>query len=1142
MHAYVILSKGGAPAERSLLLNYTGGRFSTMRKSFLNGHFLVFFSSVIVLTAGMLSTIASGVLTSRGSPVDVPNVPIQSTKSLGLVSDITSLQTFLAASGYAAASASARNLTDPPFILGSWAVAQFVVPPPTGAGTNGTIIVPTTGIQTMSNCGPAFSQSATLANGQWTLQATWHSCTISLTTPAQGSEDLFGVEPVPSCTENQQQSPSFQPVLFWFLSGDTQGLSMTFCQPSGIAYNVLAEADLSTGLLTSVSVVDNNVAQNNFTGPPFNGQVLNGVYFGQTNDRFVNARSVAVQTALPDAIYRATRGFPGGLGAMIAQDNGADLTDLTNKTYTQFLSFAAQQSYFFDSVTTINSSQRNWELRLWVYPIAAHSFAAALVLIGLIAAWVHTMHMKARRNVYLSCDPSTMAATLSMTSESGFPRLLKAGDEDAAMGRSLKGLRFGISRRTWQVVAEGEEEGTLSFGIGSAGAGQTRDVRLSSLGSSMGTPTPGSTQTVFDAGDHQGLLAGAAPYGRRESHVDPFTTPGASRSHSLWLRIAQRSIQENDLVWPAWALPLPAIPASTIEDLLLRALRFPSLVCKYYDEIEIRDTFEGVIQRPWDSPMWLHLIRGRWLLLQLSDFTLELWDLDEVEYTHPAATFVGLEGFVNGVVHTEEVDGVEIILSTSLFRAYKFSPDLPFRKEMRAVQPALIPTDCFHGYSSVKARKGRLLAFAGSAGDPLRACIMYESTHRNVELAFGNQVFEYQRTLDICMREDVLFVARHRNMELYLSTDVKHALEISGTTDRGVSPFQSFSYPGEPLLHSPQFHSATPVYFNAPDGSVALAHFVDDEWQAIVVSPQLHSSNPKHRDYKIENVHSIGSAPGALYGTRTGENGYRCTALFGSCLTLHYGKPWDVQQSPAPGAGFSERGPNRSHTLVSWKIPDSEIDLPRPNCVAIDEAVGICIAGMGSGRIWIGDAVPGAKPKRFDLAPLPGRMPHPDPRWPLLPPSYFWDTFHPGPLSPSDPVDEVVPGWSTAVDHYWPWRNNPEAYGGILWFVEHFMGIPGPARSCLFRAKALFEKSGPFGLPILEEFVDVNGRIFRINTDTEWITVRRFVDGITIEDIIDCLKDNRVHQLTSHDEDWMSDYMAIYQHMHWYRIFRHPKS
>ncbi|KAG8935173.1 hypothetical protein FRC01_007406 [Tulasnella sp. 417] len=613
-----------------------------------------------------------------------------------------------------------------------------------------------------------------------------------------------------------------------------------------------------------------------------------------------------------------------------------------------------------------------------------------------------------------------------------------------------------------------------------------------------------------------------------------------TKSHKVWAGVAARLKDNKDLVWPSWALPVAAIPASTLEDLVVRATRLSSLVNSHDWQIDTREAFEAVIQRPWDSPIWLYLIRGRWLLVQSSDYLLELWDLDAAEYTQPAATYVGLEGFVNGVVLAEGTNGVEITLSTTLFNTYKFAPDLPYRKEVRNFQPALTPIDSFHGYSSVKARKGRLLAFAESNGDPLRACIMDESTRCNVELSFRSQVFECQRTLDICMRDDIFFVARHRNMELYLYNDLRRALEMGGTTDRAVSPFQSFSYPGDLLPYNPQFHSTTPAYFDVPDGSVALAHFYDDDWQAIVVSPQLRSPNPKHRDYKIENVHAIGSAMGPLYAMGTGENGYRCTALCGSRLTLHYGKPRDFEPSPAPGAGFQELGPDRSHTLVSWELPDFKIDLPRPDCIAIDEAVGICVAGMGSGRIWIGDAIPREEPKKFDLVPLPGKTPHPDPRWPLLPPSYFWDTFYPGVLSQSDPIDEVAPGWSTAVDHYWPWRNNPKAYGGLLWFVEHFMGIPGPARSCHFCTKAFFKPSGT--LPNLTEYVDVNGRIFRITTNAEWVTVQRLIDGTTIEDVITRLKDSRPRLPIIHDEDWMADYMAIHQHMTWYRRSRHPKS
>ncbi|KIO32620.1 hypothetical protein M407DRAFT_18386 [Tulasnella calospora MUT 4182] len=139
-----------------------------------------------------------------------------------------------------------------------------------------------------------------------------------------------------------------------------------------------------------------------------------------------------------------------------------------------------------------------------------------------------------------------------------------------------------------------------------------------------------------------------------------------TKTHSLWIKVAQRLIKERDLVWPSWALPLTAIPASTLEDLVVRATRLSSLVNRHDWKIDTRKTFEGVIQRPWDSPMWLHLVRGRWLLVQLSDFTLELWDLDEAEITHPAATYVGLEGLVNGVVLVERTNGVEITLNPIL--------------------------------------------------------------------------------------------------------------------------------------------------------------------------------------------------------------------------------------------------------------------------------------------------------------------------------------------------------------------------------------------------------------------------------------------------------------------------------------------
>ncbi|KAG8978616.1 hypothetical protein FRC05_009888 [Tulasnella sp. 425] len=472
-------------------------------------------------------------------------------------------------------------------------------------------------------------------------------------------------------------------------------------------------------------------------------------------------------------------------------------------------------------------------------------------------------------------------------------------------------------------------------------------------------------------------------------------------------------------------------------------------------EIEERKSFEAVIQRPWDSPIWLDLVRGRWLLLQSVEFTVELWDLDAAEYYQPIATYVGLKGVINGAVHVEGTNGLEITLSTTPFAVYKFAPDLPYRSEVRAVEPTLTLFNSFQGYSSVKARRGQLLAFAESGGDRLRACIMDETTRSNVELSFGSEVMK---------------------------------------------------------------------------------------WQAVLVTPQADLRDPTQRGYKIDNVSALGFGIEPIYGIRTGENGYRSAMLCYGRLSLHYGRPWEV---PDNGEHYvaeaMEQDIDTSHTLVSWEIPDFEVDLPRPGCVAIDEAVGICIAAMGSGRIWIADAVPRVKPKRVDVAPLPNKTALPDPRWPELPPSYYWDNFYSGPqpLSKSDPIiDEIAPGWSTAVDHYWPWRNNPKAYGGILWFVENVMGLPGPATSLLFSTNALFEsKRDILGL---HEYVDIGGKIFWVLTNDDLVEVRSTIDGTTIDDVI-AIKQKRQSRAITVEEELISDYMPIHQHLTWYSLFTHSR-
>jgi len=244
-------------------------------------------------------------------------------------------------------------------------------------------------------------------------------------------------------------------VLFWFYSYQLNNASVVFCTPTIQLWNVVAQIDLTTGLIMGVTLVDQNVAPNNISSPPFNGKAFNGIVFNTTGlDSFGQARALSTQAGLPFAINEAA-GAMGGAAAVIQSEFG--FTNITEKIYTRFLALAAKDTFFIKDPNTISSTLVSYEIRLWVYPLDAHLLAAALLAIAALGALVHYSHARARANTYLSCDTSTIAGVLSMTSHSKFPTLLHAGMDEDDLHRALRAMRFHISPRTWQIVAQGEE-------------------------------------------------------------------------------------------------------------------------------------------------------------------------------------------------------------------------------------------------------------------------------------------------------------------------------------------------------------------------------------------------------------------------------------------------------------------------------------------------------------------------------------------------------------------------------------------------------------------------------------------------------------------------------------------------------------
>ena len=67
---------------------------------------------------------------------------------------------------------------------------------------------------------------------------------------------------------------------------------------------------------------------------------------------------------------------------------------------------------------------------------------------------MHNSHKHARRNLWLTARPGSIAASVALTSRSGFGELLLPYDDRATMSRKLTGLRFYLDQRTGAILAD----------------------------------------------------------------------------------------------------------------------------------------------------------------------------------------------------------------------------------------------------------------------------------------------------------------------------------------------------------------------------------------------------------------------------------------------------------------------------------------------------------------------------------------------------------------------------------------------------------------------------------------------------------------------------------------------------------------
>ncbi|KAJ8091850.1 hypothetical protein PM082_021086 [Marasmius tenuissimus] len=451
---YIVLSKGGASAEESLLNDYVGaGVAGSVINSKRFKHRLVFWSSLLALMSYSLQPLAGAIFQVQ-TRKQTSWSTVTSTRSLGLSPDILELNAFVASAGFAEA-AVYNGLADPPFVWQKWTVAQFEFPH--NEFLNGTMVVNTTSIQTDTDCFPPKSTEVMQGSGEnFTISSTSvKDCNVKVNFNLQVAAQQYGVADA-SCDLTPNLNITFRPVMFWYFHKNDRDqkpeAKTVFCAPTLTAHKVEATASLNNGSLTLLDKQGPYSAQNNVTQGEFAGKAFNGVLFDTTNNTFIDARGTAAKAGIPGAVFRAASQRPNGLQAEFDSANG--FLDLTDKIYTQYLSLAAKSIYFVPRNDTIRARMDSLLPRLIISPIPAHGMALNMVLIGLIGLAVQIVHRRQRKQLHLAAPPGTIASVMALSSHSGFGQLLMPYDSEEKMQNKLSGLRFQLDKRTGALIAD----------------------------------------------------------------------------------------------------------------------------------------------------------------------------------------------------------------------------------------------------------------------------------------------------------------------------------------------------------------------------------------------------------------------------------------------------------------------------------------------------------------------------------------------------------------------------------------------------------------------------------------------------------------------------------------------------------------
>jgi hypothetical protein len=89
-----------------------------------------------------------------------------------------------------------------------------------------------------------------------------------------------------------------------------------------------------------------------------------------------------------------------------------------------------------------------------IRPLPTHLLASLCMLVAGVTLRLHWLHVRQRRDIYLTHMPGSIGSAVALTSHSGLVQLLKPYDDRAAYSRALAPLRFRLDRRTGGIVVD----------------------------------------------------------------------------------------------------------------------------------------------------------------------------------------------------------------------------------------------------------------------------------------------------------------------------------------------------------------------------------------------------------------------------------------------------------------------------------------------------------------------------------------------------------------------------------------------------------------------------------------------------------------------------------------------------------------